>query len=234
MKKLFPFLIFSLVVTACNNNSKKETIKSTDDSTTSAKEQTDKDKPAVTGQGRYGLKSARVVTVSVLPNNMGNSTTTLYFDNYGKNSYSETVSKFTMQGAPAQPKNYSIQQDDLIYSWTEGEKTGTLLKIGKIADLGNIDFENLGKEMMEEMKIKKAGNETWLGKNCEVIEMNSETLGKGKILTWKNITMLSDMTTMGMKIRAEVKELEENPAIDPEKFNIPSDVVFKEMTMRSE
>jgi len=234
MKKLFPLLIFSLVVTACNNNNKKESKKSTADTTSSSTAQPEKDKPAFTGQGKYGLKSARVVTVTDLPNGMGNSTTTLLFDNYGNNSFSETVSKFTMQGVPAQPKKYSIQQGDIIYSWTEGKKTGTLFKIGTIADLGNINFEKLGKEMMEEMKMKKAGNENWLGKNCDVIEMNSETLGKGKILSWKNITMLSDMTTMGMKVRAEVKELEENPVIDPAKFKLPADVVFKEMTLQSE
>jgi hypothetical protein len=232
MKKLFPFLIFSIAVIACNNNSKDA--KSSSSDTSSLKDQTEKKSPAVPEQGKYGIKSARVVTVTALPNGMGNSEATVYFDNYGKISYTETVSKFTMKGIPAQPKKYSIQQDDHTYSWTEGKKTGTLIKLGMTTDLKNMNFEKLGKEMMEEMKMKKGGNETWLGKNCEVIEMNSDKLGKGKILTWKNIIMLSDMTTMGMHIRAEVKELEENISIDPAKFKIPPDVDFKEMSLKSE
>jgi hypothetical protein len=162
---------------------------------------------------------------------MGKSIETIFFDNYGNSTFSETVSQFTMQGVPAQPKKYSIQQGDRIYSRTEGSKTGNLLKLGSIAGLANIDYENLGKEMMEKMNIKKQGTDTWLGKTCDVIEINSEQMGKGRILTWKNITMLSDMTVMGMKVRAEVKELEENPSINPAIFKVPSDVEFKEMSM---
>lgn len=94
-----------------------------------------------------------------------------------------------------------------------------------------MDLEKLGKEMLEEMNMKKGGNETFLGKTCQVIEMNSDKLGKGKILTWKNIPMLSDMTTMGMKIRAEVTELEENISIDAAKFMLPADVEFKEFSV---
>jgi len=74
MKKLLPILIFSLVVTACNNNSNKEAKKSTADTTASSKEQTEKDKPTISGQGRYGLRSASVVTVTELLNGLGNST----------------------------------------------------------------------------------------------------------------------------------------------------------------
>lgn len=232
MKKLVSLFIFCVAVIACNNNSKDKKSNSSD--TSSLKDQTEKKSSAVAEQGRYGIKSARVVTVTALPNGMGNSEATVYFDNYGKISYTETVSKFTMKGIPAQPKKFSIQQDDHIYSWTEGKKTGTLIKLGMTADMKNMDLRKLGKEMMEEMKMKKGGNETWLGKTCEVIEMNNDKLGKGKILTWKNITMLSDMTTMGMHVRAEVKELEENISIEPAKFKIPPDVEFKEMSLKSE
>ena len=201
MKKLIPLLIFSIAIIACNNKSKDSKSNSSVD-TIISKDKTDNKSTVVPETGRYGIKSARVVTVTAMPNGMGNSVATMYFDNYGKISYTETVSNFTMKGVPAQPKKYSIHDGDHIYSWTEGKKTGTLIIMRIPADLSNIDFEKLGKEMMEEMNIKKAGTETWLGKTCEVIEINSDKMGKGKILTWKNITMLSDMNTMGMNTRS--------------------------------
>ena len=64
--------------------------------------------------------------------------------------------------------------------------------------------------------------------------MNSENLGKGKILTWKNIPMRSDMVTMGMQVRSEVTELEENPVIESSKFVVPADIEFKEMNFNLE
>lgn len=232
MKKLFSLLIFSIAVIACNNNSKDAKTNPSD--TGSLKDQTEKNSPSDMKQGRYGIKSAKVVTTTAMPGGMGNSEVTLYFEDYGKVSYTETVTKISMKGAPAQPKQYSVQQGDNIYSWTEGEKTGTKMNLAAIKNLNNLDLENLGKEMMEEMKIKKLGNETYLGKTCDVIEMNSATLGKGKILTWKKIPIFSDITTMGMNVKSMAKELEENPSIVPAKFKIPSDVVFKEMSLKME
>jgi hypothetical protein len=237
MKILFVFLIFSFATVACNNNRNndeknlspagKDSVKKQDDRKTGKDEN-----PSIQNQGRYGIKSARVVTLTALPNGMGNTSSTMYFDDYGKVSLTETVTKIAMKGMPSQPKQYSLKKDEFIYTWTEGKKTGTRIKPGMIHDLNNLDLEKLGKEMIEEMKIKKLGTETYLGKTCEVTEMNSDKLGKGKILTWKNIPMLTDMTTMGMNIKAEVKELEENPSLDPAKFEIPADVEFQERTMK--
>ena len=60
------------------------------------------------------------------------------------------------------------------------------MNLANLQDLNNINFEKLGEEMLKEMKITKGGNENFLGKSCVVVEMNSDKLGKGKILTWKN------------------------------------------------
>lgn len=232
MKIIFALLLVATTLFACSNDGTDAAEKNatTGENTTVDEPSGNTDLPEAFKE-RYGLKSARVVTETELPNKMGVSTATLYFDDHGAVSYSETVTKINMKGAPASPKEFNITKGGYIYSWKEGEKTGTKLQPGKINDLKNMDLEKLGEEMLKEMNIKKGGTESFFGKTCNVIEMNSETMGKGKVLTWKNITMLSDMTTMGMKIRSEVKLLEENPSIDRQKFELPAGVVFKEISL---
>lgn len=232
MKIVFPILLVAATLYACNSNSNK----TTDNSTTTAekpavKEQTDNKSLPETMKGRYGIKSARVVTETGLPNKMGISTATLYFDDYGAVSYTETVTKMNMKGMPASPKQYNITKGENFYSWKEGDKTGTIMNQNMIKDMKNMDLEKMGEAMLKEMNIKKGGTETFFGKTCDVTEMNSKNMGTGKILTWKNIAMLSDMTTMGMKVRSEVKELEENPSIDRGMFELPAGVEFKEMNL---
>jgi len=230
MKLVYSLLLLTAILNACNNNGDK----SAENKTTAAekpavKDQADNTNLPETIKGRYGIKSAMVVTETELPNKMGVSTATLYFDDYGAVSYSETVTKMNMKGVPASPKQYNITKGSDFYSWKEGDQTGTKMNQNMIKDLKNMDLEKLGEAMLKEMNIKKGGTETFFGKACDVTEMNSKTMGTGKILTWKNIAMLSDMTTMGMKVRSEVKELEENPSIDRGKFELPAGVEFKEM-----
>lgn len=236
MKMLFIILMLSLTAITCNNSKDEKVIpssekKSIQDPVESKRVPEDIKDQSIADYGRYGIRSARVVTITAMPNGMGVSVATMFFDDYGKMSFTETVTKVSMKGVPAPAKQYSIKQGEFIYSWTDGKKTGTKMNLSAIKDIKNMDLEKLGKEMLEEMNMKKGGNETFLGKTCQVIEMNSDKLGKGKILTWKNIPMLSDMTTMGMKIRAEVTELEENISIDAAKFMLPADVEFKEFSV---
>jgi hypothetical protein len=230
MKTIISIMLAALTLYACQN---KKSGNAEQNATTAekpdVKEESQNTNISGTMMGRYGIKSARVVTETKLLNDMGVSEVSLYFDDYGAASYSETETKLKMKGIPASPKEFSITKGEYIYSWKEGAKTGTKMNLGKIKDVKFMDFEKLTEAMLKEMNIKKGGTETFLGKTCNVIEVNSETMGKGRILTWMNIPMLSDMTTMGMKVRAEVKELEENASIDRGKFELPVGVEFKEM-----
>ena len=230
MKTILSFLLVAASLYACKNKKTDSLEKNAATTENAAAPDTQQSKSlSETMTGRYGIKSARVVTETELPNKMGLSTATLYFDDYGALSFTETVTKLNMKGVPASPKEFSISKDEYIYSWKEGEKTGSKINPSGIRDMKNMDFEKLGEAMLKELNIKKGGTETFLGKTCDVMEMNSPTLGKGKVLTWKNISMLSDMVTMGMKVRSEVKELEENPSINREKFELPAGVTFKDM-----
>ena len=232
MKMLDILLPVCFLSFSCNSNSNKtEAGNAVADSKKGQEEILDTAAPPPMNQGRYGIKSAKMVKVTKMPNAMGNSEATIYFDNYGSVTYTETVTHLSMKGAPVQPKQFSLNKADMIYSWTEGKKEGTKMDIQKLKSLDNLDFEKLGKEMLADMKMKKAGTEIFLGKTCDVLEINSEHLGKGRILTWKNIPLYTDITTMGMKVISEVKDLVENPVMDQSKFEIPVNIVFKEFSM---
>ncbi|MGB3007946.1 MAG: hypothetical protein WBC06_15635 [Chitinophagaceae bacterium] len=239
MKKLLTIMLFSYLILACNNNSKKEEDKSkTSTENSTATEGNDNiitsDENTVNAQlseGRFGIKSAKVVTRTTLPNNMGYTVSTMYFVDHGKTSLTEVVTNLKMQGAKSTPKKYTLHKDFDMYSWEEGEKSGKKVNFSHAKDLSNMDFEKMPVDVLEEMKVKKGGTETFLGRTCDVLEMNSEVTGKGKLLTWKNIPMFSDMLTMGMKVVAEVTELIENPELEPAIFQLPEGVEFKEITM---
>lgn len=69
---------------------------------------------SIADYGRYGIRSARVVTITAMPNGMGVSVATMFFDDYGKMSFTETVTKVSMKGVPAPAKQYSIKQGNLF------------------------------------------------------------------------------------------------------------------------
>jgi hypothetical protein len=235
MKILISLLLVAATFYACSNNPTN----AAEENTTTAEQATENEQPVKASlseqpKQRYGIKSARVVTETQLPMDMGVSISTLYFDDYGALSFTEAVTKLKMKLPQAPPKDYHLTKGDYTYSWKEGEKTGTKMNPEKMQDLNHTDIENLTEEMIKEMNIKKGGTETFFGKTCQVTEMDSETMGTGKILTWKNIILLSDMTMMGMKIKSEVKELDENASIDRGKFELPAGVEFKEMDFNFE
>lgn len=224
------YLVYFLML-SCNSNSNKAEAGNSVAAKKELKEMPDTTAITQTKQGRYGIKSAKMIKITKLPNAMGSSEATIYFENYGDISYTETVTHLSMKSAPVSPKKFSLIKSEMIYSWTDGKKSGTKMDMRKMKSIDNLDFEKLGKEMLAEMKMKKAGTEIYLGKTCDVLEMNSEHLGKGKILTWKNIPLYTDITTMGMQVISEVKELVENPVIDPSKFEIPGNIQFREIAM---
>lgn len=225
MKKLLFLLIASTAFIACNNSSKDEKDSNPKDSADKKKESKTSEAPA---GGRYGIKSAKVVMATNLPKEMGATVVTTYFDNYGKESYTETTTEMKMKGMPAMPKQILLMDGEYVYSWTAGAKTGVKTKITTYNNPKDIDFEKMAKEAAGNMKIKKIGTETFFGKTCDVYEMDNAQLGKGKFLTWKGIPMRSEMNAMGMAVVTEVKELDENPSIDASKFKAPLDIQFRE------
>lgn len=239
MRKLLTILLFALPAMACNNNKEDKNKPATENNTSSDEKVTSTDDKETTvagteNDGSFSIKSAKVVTRTTMPNNLGYSISTLYFDDYGKTRFTETVTYPKMQGPKTPPKKYTLHKDMYLYTWEEGKATGTKVNFTharEIAkELTNMNYDKMAEDVLAEMKVKKGGTETFLGRTCNVLEFNSEETGIGKLLTWKNIPMLSDMKVMGQKVLAEVIELDENAAIDVSKFELPEGVEFRELS----
>ena len=88
-----------------------------------------------------------------------------------------------------------------------------------------MDLSNMSVKMMLEYNIKKLPSETISGKECDVISMDSKTM-KGKIATWKGITMKMDAEMSGMKMQTAVTSFDENAAVPASKFDVPKDIAL--------
>ncbi len=218
MKNMFAILIGILVITSCNNetetNADGEVIEKTDKKT---------------GNERYGIKSGIVVSKAELPNNMGSTTTTLYFTDHGKKEYTEMESKIEMMGMSQNNKNASIIKNGYMYSWTPGETTGSKIKIDEALDLSTMDFDEMSEERKNELNLKKIGTETILGKKCDIYAVENPQMGSGKVSVWKNLVLKTQADAMGMTMKSEAISIDENAKIPKEKFEVPEDVTFSEM-----
>lgn len=129
---------------ARTNNGDKSAENKTTAEKPAVKDQADNTNLPETIKGRYGIKSAMVVTETELPRKRGFRRQPFIFDDYGAVSYSETVTKMNMKGVPASPKEYNITKGSDFYSWKEGDQTGTKMNQNMIKDLKNMDLEKLG------------------------------------------------------------------------------------------
>jgi len=176
-----------------------------------------------TPKGKYAIKSGIVEYNNQM---MGmDSKQTLTFDDYGQKEATEVM----MEMMGTKIHSITITKDGFVYNIDLVKKTGTKRPVltGKLPT--DIDFENLTKEMIKDMNIKKEGTEKFLGRNCEKVTIDSKKMGlKGTYLTYKGIALSvnTDMGTIKMKLVAE--KFEENPKIPAEKFEVPDDVVITE------
>ena len=79
-------------------------------------------------------------------------------------------------------------------------------------------------QMIEKEGGKIVGNETFLGKNCIVVEMNKEGQSM-KMWYYKGIPL--KMTNPVFTL--EATKLEENASIPSSKFEVPKDIKFSEL-----
>jgi len=214
------FAVASLFLTAaCNKSSDKKTGDTADENSTSSN-----------SDGRYSLKSA--IVTSKTSNSMmgGDIITILYFDDHGEKQATETKTKMEMMGQTIETHSKSITKDGVMYTWEEGQKTGSKIKLEGMKNAGNIDYKKMSKELMDSYKITKGGTATVMGKNCDVFEMNMEGM-QGKYYIWDNITMKAEQSMSGMSLVTEVTDIDENASIPASTFEVPSDVTFTEMSM---
>ena len=213
MKKIFFAILCILMIASCKNNS----------SNTTPGQEPAKDGVSATEQpkGKYTLKSGIVEYKTTV---MGMAAKQiLKFDDYGAKEL--TLVEMEMMGYKS--SSYTLNRDGFVYSYDLEKKTGTKMSATPQA---NIDFANLTDEIIEEMKIKKEGEENFLGKTCTKFSIDNEKLSmKGSYLVWNGVALKTNIDMGGMKVDLEATKFEENIAIPAEIFEVPADVKFTEM-----
>lgn len=173
-------------------------------------------------KGKYAIKSGIVEYKTSM---MGmDAKQILSFDDFGKKEMTEVMME--MMGTKIHTVTLNIE--GFIYNYDLIKKTGTKTTVGTIKT-PDIDFENMTKEMMQDMNIKKDGNENYLGKNCQKVSIDSKKMQmKGNYLIYKGIPLKvnTDLGTIKMNLLAE--KFIENPSFTSNKFKVPADVKISE------
>lgn len=192
---------------------------------------------------RYPFKSAIVeYSTSVEGSVMGMGVVksvghkSLWIDNYGVNEaeLKKERSETTMMGQNSveEKENLKIIDKDYIYDINLKEQTGTKMSMKDVAELSKAMSDayvknnnpSTLKEFVEKNGGKWLGQETFLGKSCDVFEFMEI-----KQWVYKGITLKLEGNIMGMNIKEEAISFVENGPISSEKFAVPKGVEFTEM-----
>jgi hypothetical protein len=149
----------------------------------------------------------------------------IYMDDYGKKNATEV----TQELMGKKIRQYSITDGEYMYSFSPDTKEGKKTKINTDSP-DNINFNAITKEMATKFKLKKTGTATILDRKCDVYTMEfAEAKLKGTYNIWKGIPLKTESEISMMKVSMEATAIEENVAIDAEKFKVPANISFGEV-----
>jgi hypothetical protein len=171
----------------------------------------------------YPVKSAYVESVY---SGSTTGTDTYYMDNNGKISarYSELTTKSL--GSTTKTKQVLIQKDSVFYTVDLDKKTGVKQTIH--IDPKDVEkWTKTAEEAWTDMGFKKTGEETLLGKKCDIWEGMSS-----KIWVWQNFALKTEMNIFGKSV-VEVKKIDVGVSIDKSKFDIPEGITWTEVNFNS-
>lgn len=164
---------------------------------------------------------------------------TVYFDEYGDLYYelleqntSVTWGKNTITD---ENRSLTIRNGEYTYSIDLKENSGTKIKNEEIDGMKNAltsgmsqkDMEKMGKEMLEQLGGRIVGNENFLGRECEVVEV----MGSKVWLYKKTLPLKSEMSMMGVENLEVATLFKENVSIPASKFSVPKGIEIKEISI---
>lgn len=181
-------------------------------------------------QHRYDIKSAKVTYKMDM---MGISSDVItYFDDYGEKEATISKAKVSMMGMNVETESHTVTKDGYIYNFDMQEKTGTRMKVPEDFDFKRFDLRQMPEDMKAEFDeaMNNATTETFLGKECKVIELkDEETKNSSKLWLWKNIALKYQITSEAGTFDFAATSVEEQ-AVDSKVFDIPSEIAFEEVT----
>ena len=166
---------------------------------------------------------------------------TVYFDEYGDLYYelSEQTTSVTWgkDTVTDETRSLTIRDRNYSYSIDLKESTGTRIKNEEIDGMQNAftsgmsqkDMESMGKEMLEQMGGRIVGKESFLGKECEIVEL----MGSKVWLYEKTLPLRSEMSIMGMENLEVATLFEENVSVPDSRFSVPEGVDIEEVSMEN-
>jgi hypothetical protein len=171
----------------------------------------------------YPVKSAYIESVYT---GSTSGTETMYVDNNGKVTarYQELTTKSF--GSTSKTRQVTIQHDSVFYTVDLDKKTG--VKTTMHIDPKDVEkWTKSAEQAWTDMGFKKTGEETLIGKKCDIWEgMNS------KIWVWQNFALKTEMNLFGKSV-IEVKKIDIGIPIDKSKFDIPQGITWTETAFNS-
>ncbi|MDD3876557.1 MAG: hypothetical protein PHT69_08040 [Bacteroidales bacterium] len=177
----------------------------------------------VQAQARYEIKSGRIVMTSqvfAMEQKM-----VITFDDYGATELTDITGE--IMGITTH--SLQLRKDGYYYTIDLNNRTGKKSRIQEEGTPQNINFSNLSERIINDLKLEKTGTEDFMGKTCDVWEMNHPDMRMtGKYLVWKGISLKTEMSISGMPIKMTTNEIETDIIIEPQTFNIPADISIVE------
>lgn len=215
-KKIIPLLFMMIVFClACGESESKEG----SGANSGKSEKSGKD----SGIKKYAVETG---IIKYKMSGMQTGTETLYFTRYGMTE--ARYSDFVMEvlGMSMETKKLSLQIDEMIYDLDYKTNQGTKIKnplYDALVRNKSKSLAEIGLEMLKSMGGVKIGTENVAGKQCEVWEVKSLNT---KTWVWKNITLKTVSSMMGMDIVIVAEDIRINVSVPKEKVSIPAGVKF--------
>lgn len=140
----------------------------------------------------------------------------LWFDDYGNKQRQEMI----MNIGSTPDISYIIIRDGYMYTFKNDTVPGQRRRFHATPT----DYALLSEKDIKRYGIKMIGKEKLLGKECEVMSMDTP---KMKAWTWNGLVLKSVMSMAGTEMTTECSTLREEP-VDANLFDLPANKTFAE------
>ncbi len=215
MKKIIYLFIFTIVFASCKNDNAK----------TNADSSIKEVAAEMAGMKTYMIQYKMEMDATGIKST---SLVTQYIDMKNDKSAIETETSGEMMGVKTDEKSLTIIDENWTYVINLKDKTGMKMKNDEVEDdpmeMIKSDDDVTFRQMIEKDGGKIVGNETFLGKECIVIELSQEGQTM-KMWYYKGIPLKMENQLYKM----EATKFEENVSIPASKFVVPDGIKLSEM-----
>ncbi|HOK38221.1 MAG TPA: hypothetical protein P5538_03555 [Bacteroidales bacterium] len=216
MKTINYILIFCLAVLFISCGGSESKTNENSDSKTEKQDETGTKEESTTessSNNPYKVKSGHL-----LYNTSMGMTIETWFDDYGNTQYTESL--IEMFGEKSGSKTYII--DGFKYDYSIGTTEGTKMKYYAAQ---SYDYKNVSEADLSKYGVEFHGNETILGKDCEVISIKEPV--ESKVWVWEGIPMKTVSKLGKQDFVMEIVEIDTDN-VELEKFVLPEEINFIE------